>query len=270
MSRLAKVVPAALLAGVVVYAYPHFLGGGFQPRFDAASLALVFLGGVLTAFTPCVLPLIPITLAIFGARPEAGRGRAVLLSLTYVLGMAAMFSSVGAAFAAGGKLFGSLLGNPVVMTPVAAILVALALSMFGLYELQVPAFLSARLQKVGGAGFAGAFAMGLVAGVVAAPCTGPVLSGILVYVATVQSVTANESQGLLSTSDVTMCYVDENANGNRDVGDNIKVSASYTYKFSVGGGELLAAFGIGAPSIDLSTSANSRLESQNSDAAACP
>jgi Flp pilus assembly protein TadG len=87
---------------------------------------------------------------------------------------------------------------------------------------------------------------------------------------TVRCTTVNESQGLLSPANVSVCYVDENANGNPgDIGDDVRVSATYTYKFSVGGGEVLHAMGVGVPSIDLSTSADSRLEATVSGATAC-
>ncbi len=198
MNKNARLALLAAIAGAAVFLYPKVLGAGPTATFDVASglaggrilaaLGLIFVGGILTAMTPCVFPLIPITLAIFGAKPEAGRSRSVLLALTYTFGMALLFSALGVAAVLGGKAFGSSLGNPWLMTGIAVILLALALSMFGLYEITVPAFLSARLQSIGGAGFAGAFGMGLVAGVLAAPCTGPVLSAILVYVATIQSV----------------------------------------------------------------------------------
>ena len=198
MNKPLKILLFAAIAGAAVFAYPSILGAGPSANLDVASglaggrifaaLGLIFLGGILTAMTPCVFPLIPITLAIFGAKPESGRTRAFLLASTYTLGMAALFSSLGVAAVLGGKAFGSALGNPWLMTGIAALLLALSLSMFGLYEITVPAFMSARLQSIGGAGFAGAFGMGLVAGVLAAPCTGPVLSAILVYVATTQSV----------------------------------------------------------------------------------
>jgi thioredoxin:protein disulfide reductase len=198
MNRTLKLLPLAAFAGAAILFYPKILGAGPTASFDVAgglaggriavALGLIFAGGILTAMTPCVFPLIPITLAIFGAKPEAGRTRAFLLALTYTFGMAALFSALGVAAVLGGKAFGSSLGNPWLMSGIAIVLVALSLSMFGIYEITVPAFMAARLQNVGGAGFAGAFGMGLVAGVLAAPCTGPVLSAILVYVATIQSV----------------------------------------------------------------------------------
>jgi thiol:disulfide interchange protein DsbD len=155
---------------------------------SVAAFAIAFAGGVLTSLTPCVYPLIPITVSIFGARSAASRRDAVVLSALYVLGIAAMYSALGVAAALGGKAFGSVMQNPAVLVLVAVVFAAMAASMFGAFELQLPASLQARLSGVGGAGRAGAFAMGLVAGVVAAPCTGPVLAAALAYVATKGSV----------------------------------------------------------------------------------
>ncbi|HVP66558.1 MAG TPA: cytochrome c biogenesis protein CcdA [Anaeromyxobacteraceae bacterium] len=147
-----------------------------------------FLGGALTSLTPCVYPLIPITVSIFGARQAASRRQAVVLSGLYVLGIAAMYSALGVGAALTGKAFGSVMQNPWVMGAVAVVFAAMAASMFGAFDLQLPAGLQARLSAVGGAGYVGAVAMGLVAGVIAAPCTGPVLAAALAFVATRGSV----------------------------------------------------------------------------------
>ena len=112
----------------------------------------------------------------------------VLLSGLYVLGIAAMYSSLGVGAALTGKAFGSVMQNPWAIGFVALVLAAMAASMFGAFELQLPPSLQARLNGVGGAGRAGAFAMGLVSGVIAAPCTGPVLAAALTFVATKGSV----------------------------------------------------------------------------------
>ena len=153
-----------------------------------AAFAVAFGGGVLTSLTPCVYPLIPITVSIFGARSATSRRDAMILSALYVLGIAAMYSGLGVAAALGGKAFGSVMQNAWVLVFVAAVFALMAASMFGAFELQLPASLQARLSTVGGAGRAGAFGMGLVAGIVAAPCTGPVLAAALAYVATKGSV----------------------------------------------------------------------------------
>jgi len=101
-----------------------------------------------------------------------------------VAGIALLFGVLGTTFGLVGKAFGTFLANPWVVVPLAVFFVALALSMFGAFELGLPQGLQQRLSRVGGRGFAGAFLMGLVAGLIAAPCTGPPLAGLLLYIAT--------------------------------------------------------------------------------------
>ena len=156
------------------------LGGGVT----AATFAVLFVGGVLTSLTPCVYPLIPITVSVFGARQAEHRGRSAALSATYVGGIAAMFSALGLFAALSGKAFGTVLSSPAVVVLLAVFLLVLAASMFGAFEIALPYALQQRLSGVKGTGFAHAFGMGLAAGVIAAPCTGPVLAGVLAYVAT--------------------------------------------------------------------------------------
>ena len=152
------------------------------------AFLFVFVGGILTSFTPCVYPLIPITVSVFGAGESVGRLRSFLLSVTYVMGIALTYSILGIAVASTGAVFGQIMADPRVMVPVCGILFALGLSMLGVFELRVPYALQNKLNSVGGAGFAGAFAMGTVAGIIAAPCTGPALGAVLSYVATTESV----------------------------------------------------------------------------------
>ena len=152
------------------------------------AVLFVFVGGILTSFTPCVYPLIPITVSVFGAGESVGRLRSFLLSVTYVMGIALTYSILGIAVASTGAVFGQIMADPRVMLPVCGILIALGLSMLGVFELRIPYALQNRLNSVGGAGFAGAFAMGTVAGIIAAPCTGPALGAVLSYVATTESV----------------------------------------------------------------------------------
>jgi len=142
---------------------------------------------LLTALTPCVYPLIPITVGLFGARKTETRGRAVLLTSAYVVGMGLVFSILGVIAARTGQAFGSLLGDPRVAVGLAILLVLLASSMFGAFELSLPPGLMQRLNSVGGTGLAGAFLMGSVSGFLAAPCTGPVLAALLAFVAKTQS-----------------------------------------------------------------------------------
>jgi thioredoxin:protein disulfide reductase len=157
----------------------------FDPSFPAGGAAVyawAFGQGVLVDLTPCVYPLIPITVAVFGAK-GVSRGRALFLATAYVLGMAALYTGLGVLVALSGGQFGAWLANPWVVVPIAALLVALATSMFGAFDLQLPTSLQSRLNSVGGAGPVGAFLMGLVSGFISAPCTGPVLLSLLAYIA---------------------------------------------------------------------------------------
>lgn len=160
---------------------------GLAGGVSAGTFAVLFIAGVLTSLTPCVYPLIPITVSVFGARQAEHRARSVALSATYVAGIAVMYSALGIFAALSGKAFGSVLSSPWVIAVLALLLVALAASMFGAFEIALPPALQQRLSDVKGTGYGGALGMGLVAGIIAAPCTGPVLAGVLAYVATQRS-----------------------------------------------------------------------------------
>ena len=153
------------------------------------AMLVVFGMGVLTSLTPCIYPMIPITLAILGARTKGQtKVKSFSLSFTYVLGIAFTYSILGVAAAKTGAMFGSALGNVWVVSAIGMLFVVMSLSMYGLFELQVPAFIR---DKVGtaqtGSGYGGAFATGLIAGVVASPCVGPVLVSVLTYIAQTQN-----------------------------------------------------------------------------------
>jgi len=181
----------ALLPALVLFLVPLFaLADDQAESFERAvqagnvglALALAFGAGVLTSLTPCVYPMIPITVSVFGAK-QSTRWRGFLLSLSFVEGIAAMFTSLGILAALSGNIFGAALTSPWVVGTIAALFVAMALSMFGAFEITLPSGLQTRLAGVGGRGYGGAFLMGLVAGVIASPCTGPVLNSILAVVA---------------------------------------------------------------------------------------
>lgn len=146
-----------------------------------AGLA-AFVGGLLTAATPCVYPMIAITVSIFGAREATTRRQAMLLSTSFVMGIVALFTPMLVGAALTGSVFGTLLGNKFVILGIVAIFVALAASMFGAFEMVLPDSIMNRLSSVGGIGYGGAFVLGLVSGIVAAPCTGPVLTGIILWI----------------------------------------------------------------------------------------
>ncbi len=145
------------------------------------TFILVFLGGLALNLTPCVYPLIPITISYFGGQSHGKKGSLVAHAIIYVLGMAITYSILGVFAALTGSLFGSALQNPTVLIIIAIILVGLALSMFDLYEIRVPAFLS---NFAGGAkkGYFGSLFMGITVGIVAAPCIGPFVLALLTFV----------------------------------------------------------------------------------------
>jgi len=127
-----------ILAGGPVGATSDLGLGTLIGQGSLLAFGVAFAGGVATSLTPCVYPLIPITVSIFGARKAASRGEAMALSGLYVLGIAAMYSALGAGAALTGKAFGSVMQNPWVIGFVALVLAALAASMFGLFELRLP------------------------------------------------------------------------------------------------------------------------------------
>ncbi len=154
------------------------------------ALALIFLFGFLTSLTPCVYPLIPITLAVVGARSanSTSKAQAFTLSLVYVLGIATTYSLLGVVAAKTGALFGQALSIPAVVIGFGVLFFAMALSIFGVFEIALPAGLATKFQnKSHKQSFLGAYSAGLIAGIVASPCVGPVLVGVLAYIAKTQS-----------------------------------------------------------------------------------
>ena len=148
-----------------------------------AAVLASFGFGFLASLTPCVYPMVPITVSIFGATEAKSRLRGAALSGAFVLGIAVLFTPMGLACVATGKLMGSALSNIWVTFGLAALFLALAASMFGAFELALPSSVTNKLSTVGGVGFKGAFVMGLVMGLIAAPCTGPFLTGMLTDIA---------------------------------------------------------------------------------------
>lgn len=149
------------------------------------ALFFIFLAGIATSLTPCVLPMVPITVAYFRLQSGPGRWGRFRLALVYVVGIAVTFSSLGLIASLAQVPFGTVQGNPYIMIPIVLCFAALGLSMFGLYEIRVPQALMNKLGS-GKKGYLGALTMGLVLGLVAAPCVGPVLLGILAVVSTLQ------------------------------------------------------------------------------------
>jgi thiol:disulfide interchange protein DsbD len=171
------------------------------PAPPSRSLFWVFLGvfaaGILASLTPCVYPMIPITMAIVGAKSQyvsptgeagtekgGGKAKGFRLSLMLVLGMALTYTTLGVIAASSGRAFGAFAQHPAFLIPVSIIFALFALSLFGAFEIRLPATLQSRLQDSGPRkGLLGAFLMGLVLGPISAPCVGPVIGTILLAIA---------------------------------------------------------------------------------------
>ncbi len=162
----------------------------------ATVLPVIFLAGVLTSLTPCVYPMIPITAAIVGgqsAAEQAGtsipsRWRPLLLSLTYAIGLAAVYAALGVLAGITGTMFGTVSANPWAYFAIGNLLLLFALSMLDVIPIRVPSFLLQRATNAGTSGrFAGAFLMGAASGLVAAPCSAPVMAAVLTWVSTTGS-----------------------------------------------------------------------------------
>ena len=163
-------------------------GGKFWP-----VVGVFFIAGVLLSLTPCVLPMLPILSSIIlGQGAQVSRGRGFSLALSYSLGMAMVYTALGVAAGLAGEGLAATLQNPWVLTLFAAGLVALSLSMFGVYELQLPSALTGRLtqasQRLPAGRFASVFAMGGVSALIVSPCVAAPLAGALVYLSQTRDV----------------------------------------------------------------------------------
>ncbi|MBO6936699.1 MAG: thioredoxin family protein [Deltaproteobacteria bacterium] len=198
-------IPLALAALALVWSIPSTaeadMLGSLAEKFESAltsgsyglALGLIFVAGLATALTPCVYPMIAVTVSVFGARQAKSKTEGALLSLSFVLGIAALFTPLGVISALTGNAMGAALANPWVLVGLAILFIAMATSMFGAWDMSLPSGLQNKLAQVGGAGYKGAFAVGFVNGLIAAPCTGPVLTVLLTYVGTEQSITFGAS-----------------------------------------------------------------------------
>ncbi len=144
--------------------------------------------GIGIAFTPCVLPMYPLISGIvLGGKQRLSTARALLLAFIYVQGMALTYTALGLVVAAAGLQFQAALQHPYVLVGLSAVFILLALSMFGLFTLQLPSSLQTRLtllsNKRQGGSPGGVFAMGAIAGLICSPCTTAPLSAILLYIA---------------------------------------------------------------------------------------
>lgn len=143
-------------------------------------LVTVFIGGLALNLTPCVFPLIPITVGFFSQQNRDGSKGAFGLAFAYFIGIALTYSVLGVLAAMGGAIFGGALQNPIVVAVIVLVLLALSASMFGAWEIRPPAW--AMRASGGRTGWLGALVMGLLMGIVAAPCIGPFVIGLLTFV----------------------------------------------------------------------------------------
>lgn len=146
------------------------------------TFVVIFFIGLALNLTPCVYPMISVTVSIFGGQTDTNITRVFFKALTYVLGIATMYSVLGVMAALSGGLFGGILQSPFVLAGIGILLLALALSMFGLYEIQMPYWLTSKLGGQNASGFIGVYISGLVVGVFAAPCIGPPIIALLAFV----------------------------------------------------------------------------------------
>ena len=151
-------------------------------------IATFFGLGLLLALTPCVFPMIPILSGIIaGQKKELTKASGLLLALAYVLGMAITYALAGVAAALSGTLLSNALQNPWALGIGAAIFVALAFSMFGFFELQLPSFIQSKFSdasnKMKGGNFVGVFVMGVLSAVIVGPCVAPPLAAALAFIA---------------------------------------------------------------------------------------
>jgi thiol:disulfide interchange protein DsbD len=160
---------------------------------SAWRIGLAFLAfGLLLSFTPCVLPMVPILSSIIVGEGSVTRGRGFSLALAYCLGMALVYTSLGVAAGLAGEGLAGALQKPWVLLTFGALLVGLALSMFDVYQLQLPSSLQSRLSatsgNMGGGRFAGVFVMGALSALIVGPCVAGPLAGALLYISQTRNV----------------------------------------------------------------------------------
>jgi thiol:disulfide interchange protein DsbD len=181
-------VVALLLSASARADAPSGLAGSFARALEGNSLWSAMLmsaaAGIATSLTPCVYPMIAITVSVFGARKVQSRAQGAALSSAFVAGMTVLFTALGVVAALSGGVFGDELGSPLVAGTLALVFAAMALSMFGAFELALPSAWTTRLSEMGGIGYKGAFVLGMASSIIAAPCVGPVLGLLLPWIGT--------------------------------------------------------------------------------------
>jgi thiol:disulfide interchange protein DsbD len=173
----------------MVESFINGLSGYLQNSISLSFLA-VYLAGVLVSFTPCMYPLMPITLATIGARGAGSKAKGLTLSLFYVSGMAVTYTILGAVAALSGKLFGQIQTNPWTYLFIANLCIVMGLSMLGVFSfsIRMPDFISSKPHGNSSKGILSSFLVGAASGLVMGPCTAPALAVVLGYAATRQNI----------------------------------------------------------------------------------
>ena len=148
--------------------------------------AVVFLGGILLSFTPCVYPLIPISIAYIGVTATTSKLKGFTLSLSYITGMAVTYATLGLVASLSGRLFGSINAHPVTQLIAGALIVVFGLGMFDFFHITLPSWV--RLPSLKKGSHLSTFMVGIVSGLMIGPCTTPVLGSILVYLTTKKNI----------------------------------------------------------------------------------
>lgn len=168
-----------------------FVGGLSQYLTESLMLAYlaVYLGGIVVSFTPCIYPVIPITIAFIGSHSAGSRWRGFTLSLLYVLGMSATYTALGGFAALSGMLFGEIQTSPWLYVVIANLCILMGLSMLDVFHFaaRTPQFITRFQPRTQRKGILGSFLVGAASGLVIGPCAAPVLIALLGYVASRQN-----------------------------------------------------------------------------------
>lgn len=158
------------------------IGQLFEEQGSLVAFFAIFLIGLALNLTPCVYPMLSVTVSLFGGQSETNTVKVFLKAVTYVLGIATMYTVLGVSAALSGTLFGSWLQSPWVLGGIGVLLLGLSLSSFGLYQIQMPYWLTSKLGGTTGTGLISLYVSGLVVGIFAAPCIGPPVIALLTLV----------------------------------------------------------------------------------------
>lgn len=182
-STVSATLPASVPVNAAAVVAPASQGPIDFSRGLLWTFLAVFGMGILASFTPCVYPIIPITVSVLGARQAGSRLHGFFLALVYVIGLSVTYTLLGVFAAQTGALFGGIMQNVYVLSGISVLFIGMGFGMLGAFDVTMPSGVTNRLAGVKGRGFPGAFVMGAIAGLVASPCIGPLIVSLLTYIA---------------------------------------------------------------------------------------